>query len=147
MEIVDKGGRAPHVERTPDDLWVLLVFGTGAERDRVTVVGPYQNRQFWRISRLQRELRLKSIDSVIVRAMPRWEFEHAMDEDDLVQYGYAARYRLAAGEDVEAPPEQQTPAPDVEAVRGFGAILGTLARQAGAKIHWPKLADDKQDGA
>jgi hypothetical protein len=102
MELVDKGGRAPHVERTRDDRWTLLVFGTGAERDRVTVVGPYPNKQFWRIKRLERELTEKGIHCVVCRAMPRWEFESAMEAGDLTQYGYAAKYQAEQDERNEA---------------------------------------------
>lgn len=41
MKIILDGKGKPRAEPTPEDEWCILVFETGPEKDKITIVGPY----------------------------------------------------------------------------------------------------------
>lgn len=73
-----------------DDQWAIIVFGTGPDGNRVTVVGPYEkglarpqdDREVWR---------QEGQRAVMVRMMHPADFEKAVKAGDLTQFGFAAR--------------------------------------------------------
>ena len=86
------------IAKTSDDVWCLIVPGTGKEGTRTTVVGPYSGLAgFTRVSQDAMLWCSREQPAFIARMMPPDEYERFLAEGDRVQYGYACKTGVETG--------------------------------------------------